>query len=37
VAGNTIYYGLTAWDRTQPVKNFIGAASYREMFAAPLM
>lgn len=37
MAGNTICYNLTDRNRAQPVKNFIGAANYREMFAAPLM
>ena len=37
MAGNTIYYSLTDRNRAQPVKNFIGAANYREMFADPLM
>ena len=34
---NTIYYSLTDWDGAQPVKNFIGLANYRDMFADPLM
>ncbi len=37
MAGNTIYYSLTDWGRAQPVKIFIGAANYQEMFADPLM